>query len=355
MAIFKRNPEETLKEVKEVFNKHVEFNALYGKQQGGIEHNRSLYWYGLENMSQATTSWLGTDTSTDFIFKDISRSELVYQKFIGTIKMLNRTAFGEEFVGDDATKYLKDALEAHLFNGQVAVFREPKTGEIVASSFTYDTSDLMAHNNLPTKVRIVSDKAIINGIELKIKNVALGWNNSNRVSEIAYDLTDIEMIINSTMSLSMAIKKSKPKTLIAGDEDNTLAADIYKAITSDNWIEYVPVGVKELQQMDIRFDTGFKEKMEMVIASVSQYLKWKGWETNGLINKKERQTEHEISNNDEFKHFLIWNKIVERKELAEQMKEKLGMNIEYDGNALLDLLREKDESCEEQDNEKQEA
>lgn len=334
---------ELIKQVNLAYDKIVKMEAKYGTTQGEREKNKELFWYG----SEAPDSYDNSETGDyDFIVKDISRSELIFARFVKTWRELTRTAFGEEWQGTDITKALKDRIEQRLFEGQVAVFRHPVTNNLVAENFTYDNDHLNIETNLPSKITIVSDNASIDGLELKDANVAIGYNNSSRTSELSHDMPQLEMIVNSYMALAMTIKKSKPKTLIAGMDDDTLAYDIRRAVESDNWIEFLNISAKQLQQIDIRFDNGFKDKMEMIIGSVADFIKFKGFNTNGYILKRERQSESELDNNDEFKHYLVYNKVMERQHLAEQIQEKLGGNITYEATELMEIVKG-DSECQE--------
>lgn len=336
---------ELLKQINEAFDKQVQFLAKYGNKQGARENNKELYWYGTDKPET-----YGSEDD-QFIMTDISRSELIYARFVKVWKELNRTAFGEEWKGDIVTKGLKDRIEDRLFNGQVALFKHPITGDIVAESFSFKMEDLNCITNLPDKIIIESETASINGLELSHKDCAIGFNTSSRVGELAYDMPQLEMIINSYMSLAMTIKRSKPKTFIAGMDDDTLASDIKRAVESDSWVEFLNISAKQLQQLDIRFENDFKGKMEMIMGTVADFIKFKGFNTNGYILKRERQSETELDNNDEFKHYLVFNKIMERKELAEQAKKNLDINIEYSGDELLKELRGETE-CQDQQQDK---
>lgn len=320
-------------QVMKAFDKITEYEAKYGTTQGTREQNKELFWYGGENPDDYSHD------GSDFMVKDITRSELLFARLLDTWRRFNRTAMGEEWKGNDITKALKDRIEGNLFESQVAVFRHPISGDLVAEMFTWEEQDLNVVTNLPNKIKIVSTNKSINGIELPVEEVAIGFNTSSRTSELAFDMPNMEMIINSYMALALTIRRGKPKTLIAGMDDDTLAYDIKRAIESDEWIEFLNISAKQLQQLDIRFDNSFKEKMEMVLGTVGDFIKFKGWNTNGLIMKRERQSESELDNNNEFKHFLVWNKIVERQELAKQIQEKLGANITYDGEELLAILK----------------
>lgn len=330
----KKQVQEMMKQIQLAFDDITKFQAKYGTTQGMVEQDKNKYWYGNENPDQ-----YGEAEGSEFLIKDITRSELLFSRMIMTWKMFNRTAFEELFTGKDVTKAFKDRVGDRLFGGQVAAFIDKTTSQLIVENFTYETSDISPITNLPTIITIISDKQHLNGIKLSVKKAAIGFNNSLRVSELAYDMPQMEMIVNSYMALALSIRRAKPKTFIAGMDDDTLASDIKRAIESDNWIEFLNISAKQLQQLDIRFETGFKDKMEMIMGSLADFIKFKGFSSNGLILKKERQTETELNNNDEFKHYLVYNKIQERVEFAEQCREKLGVDINYDGTELLQELK----------------
>lgn len=238
-----------------------------------------------------------------------------------------------EWEGEDVTPDFKRELERILFRyGKVAVFKTP-AGEFFPAQFTWNKKDEDFYHN-PKRIKLVTTNDW-NGKILNEGEFVVIYNNQSRYGTLNFANERLRQIVRSLVDVDNASLLSRPKWGVNTTGDDRAIADAELAMKSNK--AFVKIGNINFQEMaiqDLSKEDNAETKINTYSFQMSNLLKMLGLKVNDGNIKAERQTELEISRNDEFDNKLIEDMFDERMDKIDDLKE-FGMKIELKENEIV--------------------
>lgn len=239
------------------------------------------------------------------------------------------TYFVNLFTWNGLDKNFLRKFERILFRyGKVAVFKTPD-GEYLPGQFTYAKEDTDYYGN-PRKITIVSATKF-NGLKLREGNFVIVYNNHMHRGVVEFMWERFRQWTRALRDIDNNSMLSRPKWGANISKNDAAWVDVMDAMNSDAPI--VPMGNIDFQEAGIQ-DLAGADRADSLITTydfhLKNLLKLIGLQVNGA--KLERQTELEVSKNDEFDALIFDDMLERRKEGVEALIEfgMTGVSVELE-------------------------
>lgn len=225
---------------------------------------------------------------------------------------------------EDVDRHFIKRLNNILFrNGKAALVKFPD-GKVRPVEFTWNDKDEDFYGN-PSKITIITTNAF-NGRIFRANQFVIINNNHNGSGTLTYMWERMRQTIRALRDVDNNSVLSAPKWGVglsasdAGYIDVAAAMNSNKPIIPLGGVSFTEAGVQDLTGED-RADS----KINIYEFQLKNLLKMIGLEVNSA--KMERQTELELSKNDEFDGFILQDMYESRLEVLDEVKEKLDFDL----------------------------
>lgn len=249
------------------------------------------------------------------------------------IRNVIETFFVQLFEWEGIDRNFKHRMEHILFKeGRVAIVKLPN-GEIYPVEYTHNDDYKDFYGN-PLRINITTDNDY-NGAEFKEGEFVIIYNNHVKHGTMTFMYERLRQVVRALRDVDNASTLSSPKWAANISSDDQAWVDVLDAMNSD--LPVVPMGnidFKEAGITDISGTDYSDSRMSVFKFQLSTMLKFLGLKVNDGQVKAERQTEMEVSRNDEFDSQIFQDMYNSRFDKLEELR-ALGLTIDLKETELI--------------------
>lgn len=241
----------------------------------------------------------------------------LYEIALNRVKWLNLPS------GCDS-RFLEETL---LLNGQAIIFQDEFVKDLFYSTRVVANAPLNVYDN-PTQFRSVGNQGW--SVNVPYERGVLVWETKSRYPTIQHIGIFAQRLADTDRLADVNLQTLKRPFIITGPEEKYQEmVNMYRNIDSN---EPAIVGVPTLNQIEVKvLDT----KVEYLGAEMqyrkqlimNEFMTFLGIDNSGM-EKKERMTENEVKRNSSIIEMKRANYLDPRREAAEELNKRFGLNIE---------------------------